>query len=257
MRGDARGRCARDGDSRALLPIPAQRRCRPLEPVLEHNRLDLVSLAAVTARALQLVDEGKTSCRDAAEVLSLGRSTSGPTASIARRTAIGTPRSIPPRMSTCGRRPSTGSASGCAATGASRTPRSSWRELLDLRPAPGPTDADLHVAPAVRRGSARHPSRAPRAGLRSRTRPCAVGAERCRWRGGRAPPQTERRELEEYEPQRGRASETDRATREKARQKIRQPPVRWLFVALRRRNGVVLARSDRLIWRPPASSSDG
>jgi uncharacterized protein len=46
---------------------------RPLEPVLEHNRLDLVSLAAVTARALQLVDEGRTSCRDAAEVLSLGK----------------------------------------------------------------------------------------------------------------------------------------------------------------------------------------
>ena len=46
---------------------------RPLEPVLEHNRLDLVSLAAVTARALQLVDEGKTSCRDAAEALALGK----------------------------------------------------------------------------------------------------------------------------------------------------------------------------------------
>jgi len=46
---------------------------RPLEPVLEHNRLDLVSLAAVTARALQLVAEGKASCRDAAEALALGK----------------------------------------------------------------------------------------------------------------------------------------------------------------------------------------
>jgi tetratricopeptide (TPR) repeat protein len=46
---------------------------RPLEPVLEHNRLDLVSLAAVTARALQLVDEGTGSCRDAAEALALGK----------------------------------------------------------------------------------------------------------------------------------------------------------------------------------------
>jgi uncharacterized protein YprB with RNaseH-like and TPR domain len=46
---------------------------RPLEPVLEHNRLDLVSLAAVTARALQLVDSGIIRCRDAAEALALGK----------------------------------------------------------------------------------------------------------------------------------------------------------------------------------------
>jgi uncharacterized protein len=45
----------------------------PLEPVLEHNRLDLISLAAVTARALQLVDAGTVCCRDATEALALGR----------------------------------------------------------------------------------------------------------------------------------------------------------------------------------------
>ena len=37
---------------------------RPLEPVLEHNRLDLVSLAAVTSRALRLASGGETACRD-------------------------------------------------------------------------------------------------------------------------------------------------------------------------------------------------
>jgi uncharacterized protein YprB with RNaseH-like and TPR domain len=46
---------------------------RPLEPVLEHNRLDLISLAAVCAHAVELVDEGTTRCRDAAEALALGR----------------------------------------------------------------------------------------------------------------------------------------------------------------------------------------
>jgi uncharacterized protein YprB with RNaseH-like and TPR domain len=46
---------------------------RPLEPVLEHNRLDLISLAAVCAHAVQLVEEGTPACRDAAEALSLGR----------------------------------------------------------------------------------------------------------------------------------------------------------------------------------------
>jgi len=46
---------------------------RPLEPVLEHNRLDLVSLAAVTARAIRLAEEGVDACRDASEALALGR----------------------------------------------------------------------------------------------------------------------------------------------------------------------------------------
>ncbi|MGH9408002.1 MAG: ribonuclease H-like domain-containing protein [Vicinamibacterales bacterium] len=46
---------------------------RPLEPVLEHNRLDLISLAAVAARASQLVQQGSGGCRDAAEALALGK----------------------------------------------------------------------------------------------------------------------------------------------------------------------------------------
>jgi uncharacterized protein YprB with RNaseH-like and TPR domain len=46
---------------------------RPLEPVLEHNRLDLVSLAAVMARALELARDGHAACRDCAEALALGR----------------------------------------------------------------------------------------------------------------------------------------------------------------------------------------
>ncbi len=46
---------------------------RPLEPVLEHNRLDLVSLAAVMARGVALARGGHPSCRDAAEALALGR----------------------------------------------------------------------------------------------------------------------------------------------------------------------------------------
>jgi uncharacterized protein len=46
---------------------------RPLEPVLEHNRMDLVSLAAVTARALALVEHGSPACRDGWERLAVGR----------------------------------------------------------------------------------------------------------------------------------------------------------------------------------------
>jgi len=46
---------------------------RPLEPVLEHNRLDLVSLAAVTARAVRLVEEGADGCSDGPQALAVGR----------------------------------------------------------------------------------------------------------------------------------------------------------------------------------------
>ncbi len=46
---------------------------RPLEPVLEHNRLDLVSLAAVMARAVGLARDGSAACHDCAEALGLGR----------------------------------------------------------------------------------------------------------------------------------------------------------------------------------------
>ena len=46
---------------------------RPLEPVLEHNRLDLVSLAAVTSRALRLAGGGEPVCRDGIEALAVGR----------------------------------------------------------------------------------------------------------------------------------------------------------------------------------------
>ncbi|CAN5868771.1 hypothetical protein BH18ACI5_BH18ACI5_14530 [soil metagenome] len=46
---------------------------RPLEPVLEHNRIDLVSLAAVTARGIRMAREGHDGCRDCAEALALGK----------------------------------------------------------------------------------------------------------------------------------------------------------------------------------------
>lgn len=46
---------------------------RPLAAVLEHNRLDLVSLALVLARALMLVERGPASSRDAYECLGLAR----------------------------------------------------------------------------------------------------------------------------------------------------------------------------------------
>lgn len=45
----------------------------PLEPVFEHNRLDLVSLAALTARGLHLAAEGCAATANARECLAIGR----------------------------------------------------------------------------------------------------------------------------------------------------------------------------------------
>jgi tetratricopeptide (TPR) repeat protein len=46
---------------------------RPLAAVLEHNRRDLLSLALLTARAAQLLDEGVTAATTAREALAIGR----------------------------------------------------------------------------------------------------------------------------------------------------------------------------------------
>jgi tetratricopeptide (TPR) repeat protein len=46
---------------------------RVIEGVLEHNRHDLISLAALTSRALQLAADGPETCESAGEQLGLGR----------------------------------------------------------------------------------------------------------------------------------------------------------------------------------------
>jgi len=46
---------------------------RPLRAVLEHNRLDLLSLAGLTARMLHLVAAGPSEARDGREMVALGR----------------------------------------------------------------------------------------------------------------------------------------------------------------------------------------
>ncbi len=70
---------AREGDV-AGFEIPARYfnyvrsgDARSLEAVFEHNRLDLVSLALLTARASRLLDEGPDAARTAREALGLGR----------------------------------------------------------------------------------------------------------------------------------------------------------------------------------------
>lgn len=48
-----------------------------LEPVFEHNRLDLLSLALITARALHVLEDAPARCRSARESLAAGRTLEG------------------------------------------------------------------------------------------------------------------------------------------------------------------------------------
>ena len=73
LRPRARRRRARLRDSRrATSTTCAAAMPRPLEAVLEHNRLDLLSLALVTARAAQLLEDGPRRRPRAREALGLG-----------------------------------------------------------------------------------------------------------------------------------------------------------------------------------------
>jgi uncharacterized protein len=70
---------ARDGDVPGF-EIPARYfhyirtgDARPLEKVLEHNRLDLLSLALLTSHVAQMVEEGAALARTAREAVGLGR----------------------------------------------------------------------------------------------------------------------------------------------------------------------------------------
>ncbi|HEX6324298.1 MAG TPA: ribonuclease H-like domain-containing protein, partial [Vicinamibacterales bacterium] len=104
-----------------------------LESVLEHNRLDLVSLAVLTARAARIVRGGHDACADARESLALGR--------IYEQTGrIGDARLCYERAAETGDRPTRADALSRLAISLRKEKRydeaaAVWRRLLDARPA--------------------------------------------------------------------------------------------------------------------------
>jgi hypothetical protein len=104
-----------------------------LESVLEHNRLDLVSLAVLTARAARIVRGGHDACADARESLALGR--------IYEQTSrIGDARLCYERAADTGDRATRADALSRLAISLRKERRydeaaAVWRRLLDVRPA--------------------------------------------------------------------------------------------------------------------------
>jgi uncharacterized protein YprB with RNaseH-like and TPR domain len=108
---------------------------RPLEAVLEHNRLDLLALAMMTARAVRLLDEGSPAASSAREALGLGRlfERAGRSADardcFTRATALG---GDPPTQAEALR----ALALSCRRERRYEEAAAAWRRLLDLRRCP-------------------------------------------------------------------------------------------------------------------------
>ena len=114
----------------------------PLEPVLEHNRLDLISLAALTARAVRLLAGAPASSASARESLGAGRL-------LERADRLDDRRDLLPRCGRAGavrararRRPGRAPMRyarwpcGAAATAGTIRPPSAWQAIADDRRAP-------------------------------------------------------------------------------------------------------------------------
>ena len=123
---------------------------RPLDVVLEHNRLDILSLAMITARAAQLLDEGPAAARTAREALGLGRL-------YERAGRIGDARAVPmPRVDTSTpAEPITRAEALRSLAVLSRRHRqyedaaAAWRRLLELRRCPARLAREATEALAV------------------------------------------------------------------------------------------------------------
>jgi uncharacterized protein YprB with RNaseH-like and TPR domain len=113
---------------------------RPLEAVLEHNRLDIISLAMFTARASQLLDDGPAEALTAREALGMGRlyERAGMTnealeafARAADRDAVDTTRHYPDDISRA--EALRAHATLCRRLRRYEAAASSWRRILELR----------------------------------------------------------------------------------------------------------------------------
>jgi hypothetical protein len=104
---------------------------RPLEAVLEHNRLDLISLAAVVARGMRLVEGGAEVCGDARETLAVGK--------VLERAGRTEPALACYRMAAAGRSPRVRAESLCRGAVLLRRERrfdeaaDRWQEVVEIR----------------------------------------------------------------------------------------------------------------------------
>ena len=164
---------------------------RPLEPVLEHNRLDLrVAGGGHGARRRGWRSDGADALPRAARGAGARpRLRARRLTSIAREACYRRAATIGPRTSTCARRRSyrLGAALPARAAASTRRP-TCWRRAARAdRAAAVRRAGDCRRAAAVRRRGARDPSRAPRARSRRGARAARCSRSTKRSAAGRAP----------------------------------------------------------------------
>ena len=109
---------------------------RQLEAVLEHNRLDLLSLALLTSRAVQLLDEGPESSRMAREALGLGQLYERAGLSHDARAAFTRAASLPSADTTTRAETLRALAIACRRARDYEEAATAWQAILELRGCP-------------------------------------------------------------------------------------------------------------------------
>ena len=122
---------------------------RPLEAVLEHNRLDLLSLALLTARAAQLLDEGPGSARAAREALGLGQLYERADLTTEARASFARAAELPCADVTTRAEALRALAVMCRRAREDVSAANAWREILELRGCPAAMVREATEALAV------------------------------------------------------------------------------------------------------------
>jgi uncharacterized protein YprB with RNaseH-like and TPR domain len=122
---------------------------RPLEAVLEHNRLDLLSLALLTARAAHLLEEGPDASRVAREALGLGQLYERAGLQDAARAAFTRAASLPCTDVVTRAETLRALAVACRRTRDYQQAAAAWHGILELRGCPEPFVREATEALAV------------------------------------------------------------------------------------------------------------
>jgi uncharacterized protein len=122
---------------------------RQLEAVLEHNRLDLLSLALLTSRAVQLLEDGPESSRMAREALGLGQLYERAGLPHDARAAFKRATSLPVADTTTRAEALRALAIACRRGRDYEEAATAWQEILDLRGCPASIAREATEALAV------------------------------------------------------------------------------------------------------------
>ena len=141
--------CRASRSRRATFTTCAQATRGPLAAVLEHNRLDLLALALITAHASRLLDEGPAAVVSARQALGLGRLYERAGLSVEARACYARAEELPGEVAIQGGRPARVHAVLSRRARRDEDAACAWRRALGLRGCPPPIAREAMEALAV------------------------------------------------------------------------------------------------------------